>query len=201
MNDNFDLVVFEGVYPPSEDSYLLLDSVRFRSDDIVLDVGCGAGLMTLAAATRVKRVLSIDISLEAVKNTKENLKQNNLGHNVSLIQSNLLSPFSQNTKFSLIFFNPPYLPEDEDSTDIDHAFVGGVRGIELTERFISEATQHLIKGGRIYVVVSSLSDIDGVISTLEENDFDIFHEKETSMFFEKIQVLRGVWQGHKETVL
>lgn len=201
MKDVFDLVVFDGVYPPSEDTYLLVDSITIRPNDFVLDVGCGVGLATLVAASIAQQVVSVDISFEAVQNTRENLRRNNVGRNVSLIQADLLSALSERCKFSLILFNPPYLPEDETQTDMDHALVGGLSGIELTQRFILETQRHLIEGGTIYVVVSSLTDIEKVQSILRENNFEISVEKETSMFFERIQLLKGIWQGHKEIVL
>jgi release factor glutamine methyltransferase len=167
LKDVFDIVVFDGVYPPSEDTYILVDSVTIKPDDVVLDVGCGAGLATLIAASTAWQVVSVDISLKAVKNTQENLRRNNLGTNVSM----------------------------------DQALVGGVSGIELTRRFIVDLQYHLIKGGCIYIVASSLANIGRIKSILRENNFEVRVEKEDSMFFERIQLLKGVWQGHKETVL
>ncbi len=201
MKDVFDIVVFDGVYPPSEDTYLLIDSITIKSNDSVLDVGCGAGLATLMAASIAKQVLSIDISLDAVQNTRENLRRNGLGDNVSIVQADLLSAFSESYKFSLIFFNPPYLPEDETRTDMDYALIGGFSGTELTQKFIVEAQQHLTREGIIYIVVSSLADIDEIKRILNENNFRTSVENELPMFFERIQLLKGVWQGHKETVL
>ena len=201
MKDVFDIVVFDGVYPPSEDTYILVDSVTIKPDDVVLDVGCGAGLATLIAASTAWQVVSVDISLKAVKNTQENLRRNNLGTNVSMVQADLFSALSEKHKFSLILFNPPYLPEDENHTEMDQALVGGVSGIELTRRFIVDLQYHLIKGGCIYIVASSLANIGRIKSILRENNFEVRVEKEDSMFFERIQLLKGVWQGHKETVL
>ncbi len=201
LKDVFDLVIFDGVYPPSEDTYLLIDSLTMKPSDTVLDVGCGAGAATLKASTIAKQVLSVDISLKAVQNTKENLIRNNLGVNVSVIQADLFSALSERHKFSLILFNPPYLPSDGTQTQMDHALIGGDSGIELTEKFIVESTKHITKGGSINIVVSSLADIGKIRTTLIENNFKVSVERELSMFFESIQLLRGVWQGHKETVL
>lgn len=201
MRDKYDIVIFDGVYPPSEDTYLLLDAIDIISDDMVLDVGCGVGLASMAVSAISKRVVSLDISLDAVKNTNENMKRNFIGKNVSIVQSDLLSSISEKAKFSLILFNPPYLPEEENHTEMDYALVGGTQGIELTQRFIIEASQHLTENGRVYVVVSTLADVEAILATLRENLFDVILEKEETLFFEKIQVLKGVWRGHKETVL
>lgn len=201
MKDVFDIVVFDGVYPPSEDTYILVDSINIKPDDVVLDVGCGAGLATLIAASTARQVVSVDISLRAVQNTKENLRRNSLGTNVSIVQADLLSALAEKHKFSLILFNPPYLPEDDDYTDMDQALVGGASGIELTQRFIVEVQHHLIERASIYIVASTLANIERIKSILRESNFEVCVEKEDSMFFERIQLLKGVWQGHKETVL
>ena len=201
MSELFDFDVFDGVYPPAADTYLLLDTITIKPTDSVLDVGCGAGLTTLAAASRALRVVSIDISLLAVRNTSANLRKNGLGHNVAIVQSDLFIGLSNAAKFSMIMFNPPYLPEDDMNTEMDHALVGGKDGSELTERFVNEASSHLIEDGILYVIVSTLEDIDAIIRTFNENNFEVEQVNETPLFFEKIQVLKGIFKGHKETVL
>ncbi|MGY5860732.1 MAG: methyltransferase [Candidatus Thorarchaeota archaeon] len=201
MSEEFKLEVFEGVYSPMADTYLLLDAIAIDSSDIVLDVGCGAGLATLVAASKAQRVVSVDISHGAVRNTIQNLRNNRLGQNVSVIQSDLFRGLSDTGKFSMIMFNPPYLPADEMSTDMDHALIGGDDGSELTERFVNDASSYLVQGGRLYVVVSTLENIDAIFRAFNENNFQIEQVNETSLFFEKIQVLKGVLKGHKETVL
>ena len=201
MSKPFDFDVFDGVYPPAADTYLILDTITIKPTDSVLDVGCGAGLATLVAASRALRVVSIDISLPAVRNTSENLRKNGLGHNVAVVQSDLFVGFSNTAKFSLIMFNPPYLPADGMNTEMDHALIGGEEGSELTERFVKEASSHLIENGTLYVVVSSLEDTDAIIRTFNENNFHVEQVNETPLFFEKIQVLKGIFRGHKETVL
>ena len=190
--DRPNITVFPGVYPPSEDTYLLLDTLDFRQDDDFLEVGCGAGLITLTAAKRTRSILSVDSSFEAVRNTLENLKRNDLYNDCHVIQSDLLGALAPSVKFSLIVFNPPYLPQDDEHTDLDHALVGGQTGTELTQRFVRQAVNHLLREGRIFVVASNLTDIDSIRKTMIDCGFTIEMISEKSLFFEKIQVLRGI---------
>jgi len=192
-NDRPNITVFPGVYPPSEDTYLLLDALDIRQDDAFLEVGCGAGLITLIAAKKSRSIVSVDSSFEAVHNTLENLKRNNLQHYCHIIESDLLGALAPSIKFSLIVFNPPYLPETNDYTDLDHALVGGRTGVELTQRFIRQAADHLLKGGRIFVVVSNLANVESIRKTMIECGFVVDIVSEESLFFEKIQVLRGIF--------
>jgi release factor glutamine methyltransferase len=190
--DRYNLTVFPGVYPPSEDTYLLLDALEIRPDDVFLEIGCGAGLVTLAAAERAHTVVSVDISLDAVRNTVENLKRNDLANNCDIIESDLLSAIALSAQFSLIVFNPPYLPQDDDETDLDQALIGGYTGTEITQRFVRQAVNHLVSGGRIYVVVSNLADIDAIRESMIQYGLEVEPISEESLFFEKIQVLLGI---------
>jgi release factor glutamine methyltransferase len=201
MRKQFKIDVFDGVYPPSEDTYLLLDAVDIMSDDLVVEVGCGAGLGAVIAASKARLVLAVDISEEAVKNTRRNLQKNGLEQTTEAFQSDLLSAISTENKFSIILFNPPYLPADGNTTELDHMHIGGKEGSELTQRLIIEASHYLLDGGRLFLVVSSLADTKTIVKTLESNGFETEYLAERSLFFERIKVLKGTFRGHKETVL
>ena len=201
MSESFKIEVLDGVYPPAADTYLLLDAIVIEPADVILDVGCGVGLATLVAASKAQRVISLDISHLAVRNTIQNLRRNDLGFNVSVVQSDLFSGLSNSTKFSMIMFNPPYLPADKMTTEMDHALIGGEDGSEITERFVREASAFLERDGRLYVVVSTLENVDAITKVFHDNGFQVERVNETSLFFEKIQVLKDIFKGHKETVL
>jgi release factor glutamine methyltransferase len=201
MRRQFEIDVFDDVYPPSEDTYLLLDAVDIMPNDIVLDIGCGAGLATVAAASRAHLVLAVDISMSAVRNTRKNLQENGLAHAAEAIQSDLISAISAKNKFSIILFNPPYLPADENHTNEDHMHIGGQEGSELTRRLIVEAINYLVEGGKLFLVISTLADSDAIEKTLEQNGLETKCIAEKALFFERIKVLRAIFRGHKETVL
>jgi len=184
-------VVYDDVYPPSEDTYLLLDSIDYGADDSILEVGCGSGFVTIELCKTVKQMIAVDISLSAVRNTKENIENNELLRSCEVVQSDLLSAIDPKTRFSIILFNPPYLPEDEDETSIDHALIGGKEGIETTVRFVQEAVGHLTKDGVIYLVASSLANVDKIEASLQQQGLSVTVVSKKSRFFERIFVLKG----------
>ncbi|MHA2355299.1 MAG: HemK2/MTQ2 family protein methyltransferase [Candidatus Thorarchaeota archaeon] len=183
--------VDDGVYPPSEDTYLLLGSIELGSADSFLEIGCGAGLISLAAARVCRNVVAIDVSLDAVMNTLRNMRINALDVRCTVIQSDLLSALRREARYSVIAFNPPYLPEDGDVTAMDFALVGGRSGVELTEKFISQAIPHLEEDGRIYVVVTTLADIERISDYMKSEGLQVEAIAEAAFFFESIQVLQG----------
>jgi release factor glutamine methyltransferase len=199
---NVDFVVNPEVYPPSDDTYLLLDAIKVNDSDIFMEVGCGSGLITLAAAKACSQVFATDVSLTAVRNTVQNLRRNALISRCSVIQTDILSSFAPVAHFSVIVFNPPYLPQDDITTGMDHAFVGGPSGAETTERFIREGVNHLRENGRLYVVTSSLADMGQIKNTMEGCSLNTRVVASSRFFFETLSILEGTAvKGRTETVL
>jgi release factor glutamine methyltransferase len=67
--------------------------------------------------------------------------------------------------FDLILFNPPYLPtlpEEKINDWLEYALDGGETGRAVIERFAAEANRVLSPGGRILLLVSSLTGPDEV---------------------------------------
>lgn len=179
-------------YPPSEDTYLLFDAVEVTPEDTMLEMGCGSGYLTVNLCSEVRRVVAIDIQLAAVKDTIGNLNLNGTGFNCSVIQSDLFHALDKSAKFSIIVFNPPYLPRDDERTALDPSLVGGNDGIELTENFLIQCISHLETKGSVYVVASSLANIEYLERVMVRLGLDPVRVSEKSFFFEKLVVLKGV---------
>jgi release factor glutamine methyltransferase len=188
----FDIRVDTGVYPPSEDTYLLLKAITLGPRDSFLEVGCGAGLITLNAAKITRLTVGSDLSIAAVRNTVQNVRSNGLEGRCSILQSDLLTCIRPSASFSALAFNPPYLPSDGVRTELDHALVGGTVGTELAVRFVEQAARHVLPSGSIYVVASSLGDVNQVRSAMESHRLTVTDNLRQHLFFEEIRVLKGV---------
>ena len=145
------------VYPPAEDTFLLIDNLIVKNNDSVLEVGCGCGIVSIAASLNAEKVTSIDINPHAIKCTKENIKLNNR-KNIEVIESNLFEKIDD--KYDLILFNTPYLPVTEEEHDVDDDYSkswdGGVDGRKVIDAFLEEAPKYLKEDGTIQLVQSSL---------------------------------------------
>jgi release factor glutamine methyltransferase len=186
------IVVDLGVYPPSEDTYLFMKAIDLTPRDSFLEVGCGAGLITLSAARVAHLVVGSDVSMAAVRNTVRNARNNGIEERCSVVQSDLLTAIHPSMRFSVLAFNPPYLPYDGIRTELDHALVGGAVGTELAIRFVEQATKHMLPSGSIYVVASSLGGIDQVRRAMEYHGLTVSDAVREPLFFEEIRVLRGI---------
>ncbi len=58
-----------------------LFKLGLRSTDTLLEIGCGTGKVSIAAAQRVKKVFSIDKRPEAIKTARESAEKTTL-HNL-----------------------------------------------------------------------------------------------------------------------
>ncbi|TFG13087.1 methyltransferase domain-containing protein [Candidatus Thorarchaeota archaeon] len=183
--------VREGVYPPAEDTFLLLDSIYSEIQGKVLEMGSGSGYLSVHLANRADMLIACDISLLAVKNTKENLVRNRIENSTDVLQTDLFLALADKRVFDFVIFNPPYLPADGNVTKEDRTYIGGIRGTEITEKFLKQAIKHLKPKGTIFVVVSSLADVESVWDSMRLLNLsaDIINQKR--LFFETLSILRG----------
>ena len=150
----------DGVYEPSEDSFLLLDALEketWSGTESVLEIGCGTGIASIFLCKRVKEVFSLDINMRAVACTKQNMANNRV-LNSHVFSSDLFSAINTR-KFDVVIFNTPYLPEDKETEKFrDPAWSGGQSGRDVIERFLKGALNQVAAHGKIFLVESSLSD-------------------------------------------
>ena len=170
------------VYPPSDDSFLLIKSLEIREGERVLEIGCGSGIVSMHCALNGGIVTCGDISKKAVALTKRNMLANSLS--AVVVETDLFSDIQG--KFDTITFNLPYLPVKEEG-DLALAWSGGADGLGPLPSLISGAHNHLLPGGRIVIVVSSLMDQDALGSVLKGLDVKVLSE--LPLFFEKLSVL------------
>jgi len=80
MECRTDLIVEkdDDVYPPSEDSLLLIGSFDVRAGERILEIGCGSGIVSMHCVVNGGEVVCGDINKKAVELTKKNMAANSL---------------------------------------------------------------------------------------------------------------------------
>jgi release factor glutamine methyltransferase len=187
--------VSQKVYEPAEDTFLLAENLVVDKNDVVLDVGTGCGILGILAAKKVKKVVAVDINHHAVSCAQTNAMQNGVLAKMDIRQGNLFESIRKSEKFDMIIFNAPYLPtsESEKKSWIGKAWAGGQSGRDIIEPFVSEVSKYLKKKGRIFLVQSSLSDIDRTIRRFKESGLDATIIAEKKFPFETIVMIRAVF--------
>jgi release factor glutamine methyltransferase len=175
------------VYEPAEDSRLLADAIVDRIDagERVLEVGTGSGYVAARVSEETgTRVVGSDINPEACRRARE--------EGVEAVRGNLTDPFRRDS-FDVVCFNPPYLPtppEQEWDDPLEHALSGGEDGRRLIRPFLADVGRILRPEGRVYLLVSSLTDIDAVAELADSAGMETREIAEESFPFERLVTLK-----------
>lgn len=122
-----------------------------KPNDVLLDVGCGSGILGITAAKLgAQNVVCIDLDKNAVKAAKDNVIQNHVDATVKVLHGNLL-----------------------EMSDIKaHIIVANIMADVII--FLSQSVgNHLLPGGLFIASGIILDKIDEVIEALETNGFNI----------------------------
>lgn len=148
-----------GVYSPHEtsstrfvcDHFASLDLLAPTKGQTALEVGSGAGAISILLAKTGWDVTAVDIDPKAVEATLANALTN--GVVLEAYESDLFSKVSKN--FDLIIFNQPLFHKDT-GIRLDERTLSS-EGSALYERFMKEALVHLSPGGRVVVTYANFS--------------------------------------------
>ncbi len=151
----------------------------------VADIGTGSGILALAAARAgANSVVAIDVNPAAARNAAENARMNGFDGRVISLGSNLLSALAPSPLFDVILSSPPSFPgEPRDVTD--RAWHAGPDYRDIAALF-EQARERLAPGGRLYILLSSDSDLDRVGNLIARASFKARPVAERSILIESL---------------
>ena len=153
--------VFPHVYPPLDRKVvdMLASNLEVGSNDRVLDVGAGSGVLAfIAAKMGSAKVIATDISSQAVKNIGFNADKLGLSHKVEVRGPAHLFEGVKGEKFEIILFNAPWVYGNPQS-----AYEGAIYdkdGALITE-FFAGVKDHLVQSGSVYLQYGNTSELTG----------------------------------------
>lgn len=172
------------VYEPAEDSQLMLESIRDYLNDKnnlqILEMGVGSGF--IAKQIKGHQVIGADINKHAVEAAEK------IG--IKVIQTNLFENIEG--KFDLIYFNPPYLPQDKvsEQLSIDTALYGGKKGYEITHEFLKKLNNHLEENGTCLLLLCNISKPQLSLDLAESLGFNCQLVNQTYAFPEQLFIYK-----------
>ena len=158
-----DLAVDERVLIPRPETELLAElaigELKKKPFPKVLDLCTGSGAIAAAVAANVPdaKVTATELSPKAFMLARVNLRPYG---NVNVLRGDLFEALPENElPFDAVLTNPPYVPSDVIPTlsrevkDYEPAMAldGGRDGLEIIERIIKEAPEHLKSGGMLLI--------------------------------------------------
>jgi release factor glutamine methyltransferase len=133
----------------------------------ILDLCTGSGCIAAAIAHNIKEavVVATDISEPAVAIARENLQRLGLAGRVTVEQGDLFTPLDRlvdRYPFHLLVANPPYIPSNQ-IPELDRsvreyeplgALDGGLDGLSVHRRILTEAPSRLLPGSHIFLEIA-----------------------------------------------
>ncbi len=141
----------------------------------------------------VNKVVATDISPEALKTAIENAKLNNI-HHIDFRLGDLFDPIMEDEKFTVIIFNPPYLPTsecDKIHDRLETAWDGGFNGRKVIDKFIYSVKNFLTNTGRVYLIQSTLAGIEETLNKFNRQGFKTRILARRKYFFEELVVIEA----------
>lgn len=178
----FNLLVFNGVFHPgfffsTKFLYRFIDKLPLHGR-ACLELGCGAGLLTLLMARKGGQVTAVDIDLKAVENTRVNISKNEqqLITKPLILQSDLFDAVGE-TLFDVIVINPPYFFEDV-KNDTQLAWFCGKNG-EYFHKLFSQLGRHIHDKSQLFMILADNCDIERIraIAATHNYRFELANKK------------------------
>lgn len=167
----------------------------------ILDMGSGSGIVSIFAASKGANCVACDINPVAVRCITENALQNKLSSQIKVYESDLFEslnvsdiipspPGRVRVGYDIIFFNPPYY-KGNPQNNFERAFKGGPN-LEVIDRFLPEAKNHLALEGKLCLLVSTDMDIDDLYSRLQNTGYTYKILQSNKKFFETFYIIEAV---------
>jgi release factor glutamine methyltransferase len=139
--------------PRPETEHLVEAVLRLKDKSEILDVGTGSGAIAIALAHLLpnSHVTAGDISPAALAVARRNAQRHGVDTRITFLESDLLA--SVEGQFDVVVSNPPYVAETEvlepqvARYEPHSALYGGPTGLEIYQRLIPQAREHLRPGG------------------------------------------------------
>jgi release factor glutamine methyltransferase len=158
----------------------------------ILDLCTGSGVIATVLAKELPQatVTAVDCSLSALQLAQRNISHHQLDGRVQLLCADLLTAFSQATRFDLIISNPPYIKAGDISNlqpevrdwEPHLALSGGDSGMKVIDLLCAQAAQHLRPNAWLFMEIGADIGIETEQALLRDG------------LYEQVQIVND-WSG------
>jgi methylase of polypeptide subunit release factors len=162
-----DLVVGPATFRPSTVSYLLAEALDFARGSVVIDAGCGSGVLSIVAAKLgAGEVYGVDAADGTAEITSANAQAQGVADRTRFFQGDLFEPLPKGLRADVLIGDVSGIPDELARATgwFPSGLSGGPTGAELPVRMIEEARAFMAKGGRMFLPTGSLQDEESILS-------------------------------------
>lgn len=161
-----ELLVGPETFRPSTVSQLLADALTIGKGDVVIDAGCGSGVLAIIAAKLgASKVYGVDAAKGTVEIASANAEANGVADQTEFYEGDLFEPLPPNLRADVVIGDVSGIPDEiaRASGWFPSGLAGGPSGAELPMRMLAEAKRLLAAGGRMFLPTGSLQDEDSIL--------------------------------------
>jgi SAM-dependent methyltransferase len=156
----FRISIGEGVFHPTHTSRTIADALEIGPEDVVIDVGCGCGVLSFVSARLgAKRVIGCDLSEKAVEIARGNAEALGLEERVEFRVGDLLEPV-RGEKATVIIGDVSGIPDEIGKLAgwFPDGCAGGPTGAEVPAAMLESIRENdcLAPGGRLYLPTGTI---------------------------------------------
>jgi methylase of polypeptide subunit release factors len=157
-----ELEIAPGVYSPPRSSVDLANLLDVQPGERVLELGCGSGLLSIAAAQLgASRVVATDLDPQALQAARENAIRNGVGHSIEIRAGIWYEALDDRSAcsgprehFDIIIATPPQTPGPRPFGPK----YGGRDGAKHLQSIVRRAPDFLQPSGRLWIMAISLAN-------------------------------------------
>jgi D-alanine-D-alanine ligase-like ATP-grasp enzyme/methylase of polypeptide subunit release factors len=196
-----ELTVPEGIHSPPSSSIELARLLDVKPGEEVLDLGCGSGLLSIAAAKlSATRVVATDLDPRALETTLSNSRRNGVEDRILVRAGSWYEALEngRNNQFDVIIATPPQTPGPRPFGPR----YGGHDGTKHLFFLLDGAPVFLKPGGRLWLLAISLANPSSLWQRLVQNfsSVSLIHETERLFTVEEYESLEKGLFDHFQTL-
>jgi release factor glutamine methyltransferase len=162
----FELRLGPDTFRPSTISMLLADALDIEDQSVVIDAGCGSGVLSIVAAKLgASMVYGVDAAEGTVEVATANAEAQGVVDKVQFFQSDMFDALPEGELADVVIGDVSGIPDDLASVSgwFPSGLSGGPTGAELPMRMLEEAKRLLRKGGKLLLPTGSLQDESSIM--------------------------------------
>lgn len=162
----FELRVAPGTFRPTTISAMVAETMEVNDDDIVIDMGCGSGVLSIIAAKLgAKLVHGVDAEVETVRVATANAAEQGVASQTAFYRGDMFAPLPEGIRADVLIGDVSGVPDEIAKATgwVSSDLTGGPSGAELPVRMLEQARRFMRKGGKVFLPTGSLQDEDSVL--------------------------------------
>lgn len=160
-------------YRFSIDPFLLCSEIPHLTNQTILDIGCGSGIIPLILKFKNSdiKIFGVEIQSELAELAEKNVRKNSMEQNISImckdIKDSTIRDFGE--KIDIIVSNPPYKKEKSGRLNPDKQKAVARHEIKLNIQELLQCCKRLLSSnGRVYIIFPA-ERISDLLYNMNEN--------------------------------